>query len=209
MRYTLKSKLCGSSEDSLSTIRFSNLQLWLKRSFLLCYLCLLFGVATGTSIAQSWHKDNEFGYAFQIPKGWTRKTDIPRPMLVYMGPVHAGFRVNMNVYVEEVGALSLADYVRMSKEAVSKTKGITIRYTNKRLLGGDSAYFFQSEVELEGKPKLINRQVLCVRNKRGYVMTFTGAPVSMKKYNAVFNKCLASFKWLTPNKAASPPLKGL
>ena len=151
-------------------------------------LCFAFGPGTI-------YKDPEFGYSVTAPSGWTRKADFPRPYVAFLGPVEDGFQTNFHVDPEPAGNKTLAQFVKVARETAAKNKAIRLRSERRATLAGSPAVILQSVVTLEGQPPTIVQQVVALHGGRGYTITFTVAPVALKKNLPTFAKVISSFHW--------------
>ena len=139
--------------------------------------------------------DPQYGYSLTAPLGWARKTDMPRPLVAFLGPVAEGFQTNFHVYPEPAANKTLAQFVRVARETAANSKAIHVRSERRATLAGGPAVILQSVVTLEGQPTTIARQIVAVHAGRGYTITFAVAPAALKKYLPIFNKVISSFHW--------------
>ena len=156
---------------------------------------LLLATAASGGDAGTRFADPQFGYVLTAPAGWTRKTDIPRPYVAFLGPVEAGFQTNVNVYTEPAANKTLKQYVRAAREAIARNKAMRLQSSGPAVLGGTPAAVLQSMVKLPGQSPSVSRQVVAVRGGRGYMVTLTVPPSSLKKYLPTFGKVVSSFHW--------------
>lgn len=139
--------------------------------------------------------DKEFRYAVTPPPGWTRKMDMAKPYVAFVGPEEAGFQPNLNIYTEPAAHKTLAQYVRVSRETITASKAMRLQSDRKATLGGSPAQMLQSLVAAGGQTPATVVQILAVHGGRGYIVTFTAPPAAIKKYTPVFDRVLASFRW--------------
>jgi hypothetical protein len=153
------------------------------------------GNPSGALGAAARYTDTQYGYSFGPPPGWSRKEDIPRPYVAFLGPVDAGSQANFTIYPEPAANRSLAQYVKVARETIAKTGEMRLQSDRPAKLGGVRARVLQSLVTAKGHPAAISRQVVAVHGGRGYVVTFTAPPGAFKKYSPVFDSVISSFQW--------------
>lgn len=141
------------------------------------------------------YTDPEYGYSVVAPPGWERKTDLPRPYVAFLGPVKNGFQPNFNIFSEPAANKTLAQYVKAARSAIASNKAIHLQSVKETTLDGAPARMLQSLVETGSHPPAANRQVVAVHGGRGYIVTFTAAPATIKRYLPLFTRVLASFHW--------------
>jgi hypothetical protein len=147
------------------------------------------------------YTDPQYGYSVGVPPGWTRKADMARPYVAFVGPIVNDFQANVNIYTEPAAHKTLAQYVKVSKEAIAKDKEMRLQLARPGRLGGAPAELLQYAVAVKGHPPAVVRQVVAVRGGRGYQVTFTAPPKELKSYLPTFDRVLASFKFDTPAAA--------
>jgi hypothetical protein len=150
------------------------------------------GSARGTDTR---YTDREFHYSLTPPSGWTRKTDMPRPYVAFLGPEAGEFQTNFSIYTEPAANKTLAQYVRVSRETIAKSKTMRLQSDRTVTLGGSPAQLLQSLVTTNGHPPSIVRQVVAVHKGRGYIVTFAALPAEFTSVKPLFDKVLASFRW--------------
>lgn len=146
------------------------------------------------------YTDKEFGFSFQPPAGWTPKTDMPKPIIAYVGPTEQDYASNISVNVfsrpvpksEEKGFLD-----NVKKEYTKIGKMSPVRQTK---LAGQSAYAWSAKLSMPNYPTVVNQQVVCFANNRAYTLTFTTLPTTLKKYTPVFTQLCATFRFTKPTK---------
>ncbi|HLK56593.1 MAG TPA: hypothetical protein VKU00_08515 [Chthonomonadaceae bacterium] len=144
--------------------------------------------------------DAENHYSFQPPEGWQRRMDLPKPIVAFLGPEEEDFSANFSVNLmgKPVENEDLDKLV-----AQVKIENGDIYARTKTALNGIPARAWRTHLHVPGHPVVENRQILCVYNKRVYELTFTMKPDTVKKYDPVFEKIVASFRWeKEPSKAA-------
>ena len=136
--------------------------------------------------------DNDYHYSFHPPAGWTRKPDLPRPYVAYIGPAQNGFAANflVNVYGKTVEDNDLDNFMKDVK-----IKGGVMYARKHTMLDGLPARSWRTHLHLSGHPPMENRQVVCVRQNHVFELTFTMLPATMKQYDPVCDQILKSFRW--------------
>ena len=158
------------------------------------------GRARGAGVA---YTDPQYGYSLVAPPGWTRKTDMPRPFVAFMGPIEDGFQTNFNVDPEPAANKTLAQYVKAARESAAKDKAIGSRIERRATLAGGPAVIVQSVVTLQGRTS-IARQIVAVHGGRGYTITLSVAPAALKKNLPAFKRVIASFRWQPARPRTTP-----
>lgn len=148
------------------------------------------------------YADPQYGYTLTAPAGWTRKTDMPRPYVAFLGPEEEGFQTNFHVLPEPAAHKTLAQIVKQAKDASMQSKTVRYRDMKRATLAGTPAVMMESIVTLEGKPPSIARQIVAIHADRVYTITFAAAPAALKRNLPTFDKVLASFRW-QPVKAGA------
>jgi hypothetical protein len=163
-------------------------------------LCALVGGAFAGPTPR--YTDAQNHYSFQPPEGWTRKTDLPKPVVGYIGPVEDEFAVNFNVNIHgrPVEEADLDQFI-----AGIKIANAEMYDRAKTTLNGMPARSWRTHLKIPGHAPMENRQVVCIYNKRAYELTFTMPPSVVKKYDPVFEKIVASFRWEKETPKAAPP----
>jgi hypothetical protein len=157
-------------------------------------LCILPAIAASAD-ASTRYIDREYHYSLAPPPGWTRKTDMPRPYVAFLGPIEQEFQANFHVYSEPAANKTLAEYVKISKETITKNKKMRLVRSGKTRLAGVPAETFQLNVTVPGNGHTVTRQVVALRDGRGYILTFSALPKSIKKLTRIFDRVIASFRW--------------
>ncbi len=156
---------------------------------------LLFSTTICTAELQRRYTDPEYGYSISAPRGWSRKTDMARPYVAFLGPEDNGSLPNFHIFTEPAVNKTLAEYVRVSRESIAKNRSMRLQSQQRTALCGAPAAVLQSIVTADGRPPMIVRQVVTVHEGRGYVVTLTAPPAGLKRYLPLFGKALASFQW--------------
>jgi hypothetical protein len=168
----------------------------LRRFAVLSVVLLVWGAVAEAGPKLTRYVDAAYHFSFQPPAGWKRvTTGVTQMTVAFAGPASNGFATNVNIVVEPVGKLTLDDYVKATKKAIAKQKGMTIDGEKPAKLGGEPGHSWRMHLRMPNMSAVDNRQVLCVHNKRGFVVTFSTLPSELKKQEATFDKLLASFKW--------------
>ena len=134
-------------------------------------------------------------YSLRPPPGWTRNMEAPRPYVAFMGPTEQGFQPNFSIFSETAANRSLASYVKVSSETIKKNKQMRLLSNRVAHVDGVPAALIETIVDAPGHPQSIARQVITVRNARGYMLTFVAAPATMKRLTPAFDKVVSSFRW--------------
>ncbi|HZO91296.1 MAG TPA: DcrB-related protein [Chthonomonadaceae bacterium] len=168
----------------------------LRQAAAIGFMALLLWAATALAApGANRYVNTEDHYSFAPPAGWKQNTRaLPKPFVLFVGPIEQQFAVNLNIYSEPIGNMSLDQYVALSKQKAAQSKIVTISAVRPAKLDGVPAYRLSGTLQM-GARKVANRQVVCVRNKRGYVLTLSASPATIKKYDPVFDKIIASFTW--------------
>ena len=154
----------------------------------------------GQKTLPSRYADTAYGFSFQPPAGWTAKTDMPKPIIAYIGPTEQDYASNISVNVfarpvpksEEKGFLD-----NVKKEYAKIGKMSPIRQTK---LAGQTAYAWSAKLSMPNYPTVVNQQVVCFANQRAYTLTFTTLPTTLKKYTPSFTQFCATFRFTKPTK---------
>lgn len=157
-----------------------------------CSVALLGNGPTAAAPPNLRYIDAASGFSFQPPDGWLKREGLPKPLVAYIGPQENGFSVNfsVNIYGKRVKKTDEEKFLRDIK-----IEHGTI-YDRKRVkLANRPAHAWRTRLNVPNYPKLENRMVLCFHNERAYELTFTVAPASLKKYEPVYNRILASFQF--------------
>src|SRR5947209_2632564 len=144
-------------------------------------LLLIAAGAIGAPASGVRYADPQYGYALTAPPGWTRKTDMPRPYVAFLGPVEEGFQTNFHVEPNLTANKTLAQVVKTARETAAKSKTVRIRSERRASLAGSPAVMLESVVTLEGQPPSIARQVVAVHAGYSYTITFSVAPTALTR----------------------------
>ena len=166
------------------------------RSVSLCF-ALLATSAICVHAAETRYKDAQGGFSFAVPAGYKRVTaGVPSIAVAFAGRPSGGFAPNVNIVIEQVGALTLNQYIAANKQTIAQRMPSMKLFGEKATtLGGIPARSSHARFSMQGRPPIENHQIYCVRNGRGYVLTFTATPATIARYEPVFEKVRASFKW--------------
>jgi hypothetical protein len=173
---------------------------WRNKTVARVRLCLigatfLLPVLCGAAGTDTRYTDKEYHYSVTPPSGWSRKTEMHRQYVAFLEPDIGKFQTNFNIYTEPAANKTLAQYVRVSRETIAKSKEMRLQSDRKLTLGGSPAQLLQSLVTADGHPPSIVSQVLAVHGGCGYIVTFTALPAEFPKVKPVFDKVLSSFRW--------------
>lgn len=142
------------------------------------------------------YQDKEAGFSFTPPAGWTRKTDLPKPLVAFVGEPDQGYAPNFsaNVFARRVPKASeklFLDDVQMEYKKIGAMSPI-----KKTKLAGKPAYTWSARISVPNYPTVVNRQIVCFYKERAYELTFTTLPATMKKYEKTFSQIVASFRFI-------------
>lgn len=159
-------------------------------------MTLLAANAPGSCAAETRYKDTQEGFSFAIPAGFQRIVNAKTGTVGFVGKRENNFAPNINIVSEATGSFTLAQYVAGNKQFVTtRIPSARILSEKATTLGGLPAHSVHARFQMPGMPLIANHQILCVHNRRGYVLTFTATPATIAKYEPIFEKVRASFKW--------------
>ena len=143
------------------------------------------------------YTDMEHRFSLLPPPGWTVNQNLIPHYAVLVEPQARPEEeaATIGTYGEPVRAMTLDAYIKSTRAEIAKQKGLTIYGEKKLTLGGEPAYSWRMHVNVAGQPAHENRQVVCLRGPQALTLTLTTLPASIKKYDAAFDKVLASFRW--------------
>jgi hypothetical protein len=126
-------------------------------------------------------------YTLEVPRDLYSSSS---PVFVF-GPEESGFRVNLNVLVQEVGEMTLDEYTKVSDRAAAQLDGYELVSNKKRIIGGrewrEHAFKFrQTDIVLESKA------VWTIKNRKAIVATYTSLETTFKKHEARFDQVIDS-----------------
>lgn len=138
----------------------------------------------------------ELHCSLEIPDGWKRRADVPKPMWLYIGPMDKGFASNVSVTIspQSAPALPEAKDFFASVRAQFSNKA-TVTETTKTTLNGQPAYSCRLVRRVAGAAAIETRQLYSVYNSRIYVFTFTEAAAMKKKYDPIGDQMIDSFRF--------------
>jgi len=137
----------------------------------------------------------QYGYSLEVPPGWVRKTDMPRPYVAFLGPVVDNYQTNFSIYTEPAANKSLAQFVKVARKTIAGSKIVRLKSSSQTTLSGTPAVALQTLVTEAGSQPSAVRQILAVHKGRGYTLTFTTRPGDLKVLTPVFKRVLSSFRW--------------
>ncbi len=137
--------------------------------------------------------DTRNKFSFQPPADWTHNTTINPPFIVFIAPGETD--VNIGTYGEAVGKMTLDTLVKSNKQNAKAEQGMTIYDEKSTKLAGEKAYSWRIRIKRRNFAPHESRQIFCIHNSRSFVLTLTGLPTNIKKYEPAFDKIVASFRW--------------
>ena len=202
--------------NSMQTFRFEPVSRSFFRPFLILPVCafLLTGAAINTRAQNSAPKpgakaptkqtpptptteprfvDTRNKFSFQPPADWTHNTTIDPPYIVFVAPGETD--VNIGTYGEAVGKMTLDTLVKSNKQNAKTEQGMTIYDEKATKIAGEKAYSWRIRIKRRNFASHESRQIFCIHNNRSFVLTLTGLPTNIKKYEPAFDKIVASFRW--------------
>ena len=149
------------------------------------------------------YTDTENGFSFAPPNGWTRKEDLPKPLVAYIGKPENDYAPNfsVNVFSRPVKKTEETKFLESVKTEYKKHGALSAIQRVK--LAGKPAYAWSAKISLPNYPTVVNRQIVCFHNQRAYELTFTTLPTHSKKYEPVFAQICASFRFQPLTKPAT------
>lgn len=203
-----------------------------QSTFLCLFLIVLLVGAISLSAApvETRYTDQEHGFSLVPPPNWTINTKLIPHYTVFVEPsatsattptsksngtkastkpapkpeIPDADRATLSTYGAATQNVTQDQYLLAARSDVAKERGMQI-YEEKALkLDGANAYSWRMHVNLPGQPSRENRQVFCVHNGQVTVLTLTTTPTAIHKYDAAFEKTLASFRWVTLSPTTSP-----
>jgi hypothetical protein len=146
--------------------------------------------------ASTRYEDKQWLYSFQPPAGWkpVPSKDLPKPMVGFSGPNENGFAVNcvVNFHTVAVKAGQEEKFVESVKEEYKKYG--TLSELKRFRHQGNIAFGWRTVLSGTNKG-LENRQVVFFFERRAYELTLTLPTANRKKYDPVFEKIVASFRF--------------
>ncbi|MDE2125411.1 MAG: hypothetical protein KGJ62_02355 [Armatimonadetes bacterium] len=139
----------------------------------------------------------EFHYSFIPPAGWKRVvTGVPANAVAFLGPYKQNFSVNLTVYAERVGNVTLAQFTAGARRLPQQIKGITLVDEQNRLLAGIAAHQWTQQTRIAGKPPADSLQVFALYHGDAVVITLTTPAGTLPQYGVVVHNMLAGFHWV-------------
>jgi hypothetical protein len=148
-------------------------------------------------------------FSVAVPAGWqVDASGTLGTVLFLFGPQYDDFKVNVSVGKQQVGKMSLAEYL-----AVSKKGGPGMMPEYKELSEGSTTLggLRAAKLVYEGKPLGKDMQfmaVFTVKDGVAYVLTYTAPSPYCAKHLKEFQAVVKSFTWTKrdePRGGASPP----
>ena len=157
--------------------------------------------------AETRYTDPEHGYSFAPPAGWTANRQLVPHYVVFVEPnkKRSEEAVTIGFYGGPTSNLTLEQYVKAARDSNAKEKGIKVLDEKAATLGGEKAHVWRMRVQVPGYDLHENRQFFALHDNQATVITMTGTPATVKKYEGAFAKLIASFQWgkpVRPNPAA-------
>lgn len=143
------------------------------------------------------YTDTKHRFSLLPPPGWTVNQNLIPHYAVLVEPQARPEEeaATIGTYGEPVHVMTLEAYVKSTRAEIAKQKGLTVYGEKKITLGGEPAYSWRMHVNVPGQAAHENRQVVCLRGPQALTLTLTTLPEAMKKYDAMFDKVVASFQW--------------
>ena len=142
--------------------------------------------------------NEEYGFFISPPQGWIVQEESEGEILVYfLGPIDEGFRININILVEET-QMSLQDYVDFNKDQLLSVLGASIILEGSRIIQGHEAY----EVVFTWVYQTYDfqqKQVYLVEKGNGYVITFSALQTNYDSYITDFDESVDTFEFSAMN----------
>ncbi len=146
-----------------------------------------------------WVTEDFEGLAFSRPKDWTYRklgdASTPGAQFAIVGPSKDGFAPNINLVVEVVGNMSLADYVKLSEanapHSISDFKVLSRSDLKFADLQAKSIVYTGSP---NGSTALKFKCVMGVSDDTGITFTFTALPSQFDENVKIFDTFLKSIK---------------
>jgi hypothetical protein len=174
---------------------------------------VLFSLLAGVGSAQKAlrYTNAPYHFSLDIPAGWVSVPESKKALVAFAGPRVQGFAATLNVTTSLVGDTTLAEYTNATKQRYAKVQASqnaktqsdrTVRITSLNVfdeksmtLGELPARCWRVQISSPQRPTIEERQVFCIKEKRGFVVTFSTRILDKKQNDPIFDKLLASFKW--------------
>jgi hypothetical protein len=140
--------------------------------------------------------DARGAFSVAVPTGWRAdKSGAPNAALLLYGPRYEGFTVNVNILEQDVGTMSLSDYLAMSeKEAPGTVPGFRILSKRWTTVGGIRA----GEAVYQAEPPGEHIQCMAISTIRdgvAYALTYTAPRRYYDKHLNGFRDIVKSLTW--------------
>jgi hypothetical protein len=165
-------------------------------SFVLVVLALC-AASCLSAPADTRYVDSEHQFSVMPPSGWTvNKTLIPH-YAVFVEPNKSpqDEAATIGTFGEPIPNLTLEQYLKATRKGIAAQKGLSVYDEKTVTLGGAKAYSWRMRINLPGQTPHENRQAFCAHGSQAVILTLTALPATIKKYDAAFDKTLASFQW--------------
>ena len=138
-----------------------------------------------------------FHYSFVPPAGWKRvASGVPADAVAFFGPYRQNFSVNLTIYAEKVGKVTLAQFTAGARRLPQQIKGVTLADEQNRPLDGVPAHQWTQQTRITGKPPADSLQIFAVDHEDAVVITLTAPAGTLPQYGAVMHNTLAGFHWV-------------
>ena len=145
------------------------------------------------------YTNEEYNFSIAPPSGWTVDDTTTGAAVFFYGPTEEGFMVNVNIQVESLPTtMTLEEYASAAKEQLAIAfSNYELVSEGTRVINEVNAYelvstFTQGEIDLKMK------QVLLVKAKKAYVITYGALPTTYQKYLSAFESSVETFKIIEP-----------
>ena len=150
---------------------------------------------------ETWEVLKENNYEIQYPASWDLSTDAQMgTSFILLSPVDGAedqFRENVNLIIQDLSEydISLSEYTEISVNQI-KTMITDGRLTSSDLLQQEE--FEYQRVVYTGKQGIYDlkfEQFYILRNKKAYILTFTGEALNFDDYLEIGERILLSFRF--------------
>jgi eukaryotic-like serine/threonine-protein kinase len=160
---------------------------------LFVFICMSAGFAQHSKV----YKNKALGYQLEYPADFTVKTIGSATVFSSMAEDRAfAFSPSVNVVAVDLGEApaDLAEFYKQSKDALERSL-VTVKFLEdkKEKLAGISAYRLVY-VSRQKKADFKFMQVMCIRNNRAYVVTYTALQEQYDKFLKTAQAIIKSFQ---------------
>lgn len=140
------------------------------------------------------YTDAEFGFSISIPSGCLTDTTGPQGtrLIVHFPGDSYGFRANVNVMVQQLGAMSPEEYVILSRFQIKQISGRAGMDVDQPLCLHQNGHLFEWHAPF-GPSELRVRQLVAIRMPTAFVVAATALEDAFKSYEQAFQTMLESF----------------